>query len=340
MRSARIKEEGSAYYHIISRVIERQQLLDNDLKERLRKLMRAVEEFSGVRILTYAILDNHFHILLHVPVRRPVEDSELLRRLALLYEPAMVKMLAGHLQQLRETCQHAAVEQFKQRYTVRMYDLSQFVKTFKQRLSQGYNRTHGRHGTLWEGRFKSLLVQGRGGQALAAIAAYIDLNAVRAGLTNDPKDYRYCGYAEAVAGSARAREGLSVVALALGQSGRWRKAAKAYRQFLHLVGETRGGTPNGRSTRAGFSHERVKAVLASGGQLSLSELLRCRVRYFSDGLVLGSCTFVEEVFHRHRRHFSAKRTTLARPMRGGLWGELCTARRLRLNVILPPVAAA
>lgn len=332
MRTARIKEAGSAYYHIISRVIDRQRLLDEHHKERLRKLMRAVEEFSGVRILTYAILDNHFHILLHVPARQEVADEELLRRLALLYEPPVVKTLAGHLQLLRKEGQHEAAEQFKGRYTCRMYDLSQFVKTFKQRLSQGYNRSHGRHGTLWEGRFKSLLVQGRG-QALAAIAAYIDLNAVRAGRTDDPKDYRFCGYAEAVAGSRRAREGLAVVALSLGQSGAWRRAAAAYRQLLYVVGEARG------TDRPGFSYERVKDVLQGGGKLSLAELLRCRVRYFSDGVVLGSREFVEEAFARHRGHFSPKRTTLARPMRGGLWGDLCTARRLRLEVISPPAAA-
>jgi len=46
------------------------------------------------------------------------------------------------------------------------------------------------------------------GDALRTMAAYIDLNPVRAGLAKDPKDYRWCGYAEAVAGSKRARRGL------------------------------------------------------------------------------------------------------------------------------------
>ncbi len=46
------------------------------------------------------------------------------------------------------------------------------------------------------------------GEALRTIAAYIDLNPVRAGLVNDPKDYRWCGYAEALGGSKRARKAL------------------------------------------------------------------------------------------------------------------------------------
>ncbi|MEZ5431159.1 MAG: hypothetical protein R3F31_08270 [Verrucomicrobiales bacterium] len=47
--------------------------------------------------------------------------------------------------------------------------------------------------------------------ALLTMAAYIDLNPVRAGMVDDPKDYRWCGYAEAVAGGRRARRGLGTM---------------------------------------------------------------------------------------------------------------------------------
>jgi hypothetical protein len=50
---------------------------------------------------------------------------------------------------------------------------------------------HDRYGVLWAERFKSVLLEG--GEAVAAVAAYIELNPVRAGLCADPKDYRYCG---------------------------------------------------------------------------------------------------------------------------------------------------
>ncbi len=62
--------------------------------------------------------------------------------------------------------------------------------------------------TLWEDRFRSVLVE-RKGQALRAMAAYIDLNPVRAKICDDPKDYRWCGYAEAVAGGKEAREAVA-----------------------------------------------------------------------------------------------------------------------------------
>ncbi len=56
-------------------------------------------------------------------------------------------------------------------------------------------------GTLWEGRFKSVLVEE--GVAARAMAAYIDLNPVRAGMVTDPADYRWSSYGEAMGGGAK-----------------------------------------------------------------------------------------------------------------------------------------
>ena len=53
MRSPRIKETCGDYYHIISRIVDRQRVLDQDEKERFRTLLRATESFSGCRALAY-----------------------------------------------------------------------------------------------------------------------------------------------------------------------------------------------------------------------------------------------------------------------------------------------
>ncbi len=60
MRRARIVEEGAAYYHVISRVVDRRFVFHDDLeRERFRKTLRAVEGFSGVQFLTFAILSKN-----------------------------------------------------------------------------------------------------------------------------------------------------------------------------------------------------------------------------------------------------------------------------------------
>ena len=53
MRTARVRGNGTAYYHCMSRVIERRMILDDEEKERFRSILRAMETFSGVRVLTY-----------------------------------------------------------------------------------------------------------------------------------------------------------------------------------------------------------------------------------------------------------------------------------------------
>ena len=68
---------------------------------------------------------------------------------------------------------------------------SWFLRLVKQRFTQWYNKRQGRSGALWEDRFKSVLVEGAG-PALSAMAVYIDLNPVRAGIVDDPADYRWC----------------------------------------------------------------------------------------------------------------------------------------------------
>lgn len=70
--------------------------------------------------------------------------------------------------------------------------------------------------------------------------------------------------------------------------------------------------------------------------MSLRRALRHRVRYFCDGVVLGTAGFVEGVFQREqkrRRRFGEKRRTGARRMRGADWGELRVLRDLRKDVI-------
>jgi len=122
----------------------------------------------------------------------------------------------------------------------------------------------------------------------------------------------------------------------LGRKSTWDEASAGYRKLLYMIGEQRGTRKTGAPLKPGFRREKVEAVVKAGGSLSMNELLRCRVRYFTDGAVLGSRAFVEDVFNRHRQPFSPKRKTGARPMAGGQWGDLCTARRLRLQVISPP----
>ena len=88
-------------------------------------------------------------------------------------------------------------------------------------------------------------------------------------------------------------------------------------------------------TRAGFDPDHLRAVIAAGGELPTHVLIRCHVRYFNDGVAIGSRGFVEEVFTRNRAQFGARRRDGARRMRGGPWDDLFCLRNLTAALAAP-----
>ena len=61
--------------------------------------------------------------------------------------------------------------------------------------------------SLSHSRLRSVLVQSAG-EPVAAMAAYIDLNPIRAEMVEDPQEYRWSGYGAAMGGDPLAVEGL------------------------------------------------------------------------------------------------------------------------------------
>ena len=338
MRLARVRGEGGgAFYHCMSRVVEGRFIFntmepaaDGALEAAaFVGLMRKLERFHGLRIVTYALMSNHFHLLVREPLERlgQIGDEELVAKVGELNGSAAGQELRWRLRHYQLHAPEAA-EALKATYLERMGDVSAFLKELKGRFAQWYNRRHGRYGVLWAERFKSVLVEGSR-EALLTVAAYIDLNAVRAGLVSDPAEYRYCGYGESVGGGSReARRGLRLALC--GEGDTWRELQAAYRMLLYTAGEE-VLDEDGRVARLGMSLERAESVVASGGRVGVARMLRLRVRYFGAGLVLGSREFVERAFERHREHFGIKRRDGAREMRG--FGQLRVMRDLRLDVI-------
>ena len=247
------------------------------------------------------------------------------------------------LANFREKGLDRAAEEFRDGFFARMWDLSHFMKGVNQVFAQWFNRRHDRKGHLWGDRFKSLIVEG--GRAARVVSAYIDLNPVRAGIVEDPKDYRWSGYGQAVSGVKRAREGLAWTvfeSVGLGEAldekeaaelaADWSEVARRYRMALFEEGEKT--ERDERRNRGGISPERVKEVLEKGGRLSEAEMLRCRVRHFTDGLVVGGAGFVEGVYALTRDYFGGKRRSGARRM-AGVDTELRTMRNLRKDALGP-----
>ena len=81
MRLPRVKGEGQSFYHCLSRVVEGRFIFGASEAEQFLSLMRPLEAFSGVRVLTYVLMANHFHLLCEVPAPKPLSQSEVLARI-------------------------------------------------------------------------------------------------------------------------------------------------------------------------------------------------------------------------------------------------------------------
>jgi putative transposase len=130
-------------YHVIQRGNNRQPIFSSafDKAEMHALLVEAASE-CDVAVHSYALMDNHFHLLL---------------------TPSTEEGLPLMMQQVGRT----------------------HVRRFNDR--------HRRSGTLFEGRFRSSLVQTQ--RYLLACMVYIDLNPVRAQMVESPQDFRWSSYA-------------------------------------------------------------------------------------------------------------------------------------------------
>ena len=313
MRQLRAKVPG-AYYHVTSRCAFQTFAFEAASKEMFVRIMRRAEEFSGVRVADYCVMDNHFHILVKVPGREEVDDAELDRRVAVLYGEVKANAIFRRWKDLADAeGGDAVVRRERDLLRARMYDISGFMKTLKQRFSLWYTTHHGNlEGSIWQGRFHSTLVE-NSACALSAVSAYIDRNPVRAGIVEDAKDYAWSGYGAACHGDARAREGIvSLLSEGAGANcaanPKWRDRAWArHRRTVSPAAPQGGG--------------KAPPDTGKGQTLQYME----REARLSRGLAFGSPQYAREAIAR----FRDTGTTRTRAIRYGSWrgGALCCVGR-------------
>ena len=209
-RVNRIKAEGVAHYHVISRIANQAFLLKGSkIKDTVVNMLHRAAEFSGVDVLSYVVMDNHFHLCIRVPEKTEVMEDEVLRRVGVLYGEDRMEDLKCNLEELRKEGDEESADTLIERYRIRMGDLSEFMKTYKQRLTQWFNANYGHEGTLWSGRFKSVLMEE--GKYVSNVVDYIHNNPIRAGVAKRIRDYRWSAAGAAARGDSRAMKGLSLV---------------------------------------------------------------------------------------------------------------------------------
>jgi len=204
-RSALISLETTPYYHCIARCVRRSFFFGIDDKGRdlnyrkpwfLQRLKQLGEVFA-IDIAAYAVMSNHYHLVLHVDAERAkgwTQDEVAERWLRLYRGPELVRRYV--LGEVLVEAEKAAVSQIVERWRKRLYNISWFMSCLNYYIALHANKEDGCTGHFWEGRFISQALVDEA--ALLSCMAYVDLNPVRAGMAEGLEDSDFTSIQERI----------------------------------------------------------------------------------------------------------------------------------------------
>jgi len=141
------------------------------------------------RLPRLTLTDYPHHVILRGNNRQVIfsGESDMRRMLSLLEEHSMVQGVDVHAYVLMGNHLHLLLT------PRRDGALSLMMQSVGRSYVRAFNQAHGRTGTLWEGRYRSSLIQTE--RYLLTCMAYIDLNPVRAGMVEAPENYPWSSHA-------------------------------------------------------------------------------------------------------------------------------------------------
>ena len=199
-RSKLVDEGKSGVYHLVNRCVRRTFLLGDESHHRrdwLQEALRAKTAIFAIDVLAYAIMDNHFHLIVKTHPERAAAwgDLEVARRWTALCPPKNLKGQVVKLTQeeLRELVARPGWVKERRK---RLASMSWLMKLIKEKLARQANREDKCHGHFWEGRFASVPLLDQA--AVIAGMVYVDLNPIRAKMAATPEESEYTSVQERI----------------------------------------------------------------------------------------------------------------------------------------------
>ena len=207
----RVKAYGTVH-HLVSRIAHRVYFLKDEERRDFLEIVRRSAEFTGVQLLGWCVMGNHFHLLAYLPEPQDVDESEIVRRYGVLKgakaEEGVLEQFAEWRKKGEEGERRVAAWLDKQR--ARMYDIGGFMKIAKQWFTEEYNRRNAHRGTLWESAYYDRVVA-RNEKDMSECLAYIHLNPIRAAAADRFDGYAWSSYSAFRRGDLVAKAGMLFV---------------------------------------------------------------------------------------------------------------------------------
>jgi REP element-mobilizing transposase RayT len=195
-----VSDDRVGLYHCIVRCVRRAFLCGDDpvsgknhdhRKEWIRLRLQGLAAVFGIDVCGYAVMSNHFHVVLRVrpDLAQGWSDAEVALRWRLLYPPRdQVTGLQTKPEQVDLniiTSDPARVDELRHR----LASLSWFMRCLNEHIARAANREDHCSGRFWQGRFRSVALLDEA--AALACSVYVDLNPIRAGVAGTPEESEF-----------------------------------------------------------------------------------------------------------------------------------------------------
>jgi hypothetical protein len=194
-RKSLVSLDDATCYHVVARCVRRAWLWGFDKyagrdfshrKQWVLERLQLLTAMFAIDVCAYAIMSNHYHLVLHVDRTRAQAWSlqQVVAQWQKLFvaPPLVERWLTGQCSEVERLAAEAIIE----RWRARLFDISWFMRCLNEHIARLANLEDGCKGRFWEGRFRSQALLDDA--ALLTAMAYVDLNPIRAGIAATPEE--------------------------------------------------------------------------------------------------------------------------------------------------------
>ncbi len=203
-RNQQICVEETPYYHVVSRCVRRAFLCGEDKftgrsyehrRQWLIDRIKKVTSVFAIDVCSYAIMSNHFHIVLKVNSTENWNATQVLMTWCSLYSLPVLcdRYLKGEINTEAEL---RRVKEYVIEYRSRLASVSWYMKAINEYIARMANEEDKCSGHFWESRFKSQALLDE--RALLTCMCYVDLNPIRAAIAKDLKSSEFTSIKERI----------------------------------------------------------------------------------------------------------------------------------------------